>query len=99
VVGVVVMGVVVVGAVTEVDVVLLLVLPFGALALRRAAVGVEQPSAESATPTKRASTQVADHFLNPFERFTSRPRIKQVPVVETEDQLASWTTSASPTLA
>jgi biopolymer transport protein ExbD len=72
VVGVVVTGVVFVAPVTEV-VVLLVALPVAVVALRRGAVEVEQPSAESATPTKRVRTQVAvaDHLVNPLALFRS----------------------------
>jgi hypothetical protein len=34
-------------------------------------VGAAQPSAESATTTKRASRQARDHFLNRFDDLTS----------------------------
>jgi hypothetical protein len=54
--------------------------------LRREAVGVEQPSAESATPTNTVSTQTANHFFmcDRSELSTARQR---VPVTETEISL------------
>jgi len=56
-------GVVLVGAVAGVDAVVLVALRFAGAPLRRAAVGVEQPSAESATPTNMVSTQTANHLF------------------------------------
>jgi hypothetical protein len=98
VVGVLVAGVVVVGPVTEVDVEPLVVLPCAVDALRCGVVGVEQPSAKSTTPTKRVSAQMPDRFLN-LIGASHLDRAAAFPVIETEIQLASWTTSASPTLA
>jgi hypothetical protein len=98
-VGVGVTDVVVVGPLREVDVGLLVALPFVAAALLRSLVGVEQAAIESATATKTVSMQVADQLLNPFDRFTSQPLISVSRVSETVDQLASWMTEASPTLA
>jgi hypothetical protein len=59
----VVAGVVGVGPVAVLDAVVLVELRFAVAPLRRDAVGVEQPSAESATPTNTVSTQMANHFF------------------------------------
>jgi hypothetical protein len=92
--------VVVVGPEADVEAVVLveLELRFAVAPLRPEVVGVEQPSAESATPTNTVSTQTANHFFicDRSELSTAQQR---VPVAETDNQLASWTTSASPTLA
>jgi hypothetical protein len=87
------------GEVDVVDVVLLVVLAFVPAALPRALIGVEQPAIESATPTRMVSMQVADQTLDAGDRSPSRPLISASRVGETPDQLASWTTEASPTLA
>jgi hypothetical protein len=90
------------GPLAEVDVVdavLLVVLPLFVAALLRGLVGVEQPAVKSATPASTVSMQVADQTLGPGDRSTSRPLISVSCVGETADQLASWTTEASPTLA
>lgn len=100
-VGVGVTAVVLVGLLREVDVVdvvLLVVPPLVVAALLRGLVGVEQPATESATPARTVSMQVADQTLDPCDRSISRPLIS-VSGGETADQLASWTTEASPTLA
>jgi hypothetical protein len=99
VVGVAVTAVVLVGPLTEVDVVLLVAPRLVVAAVLRGLVGVEQPAIKSATPTKTVSTQVADRLLHPFDPSPSRPCIDVFRIRETGDQLASWTTEASPTLA
>ena len=96
--GVVVTGVVAAGAETEVDAVVLVEFRCVVAPLRRDAAGVEQPAAESATPTNTVSAQTANHFLILCPLRTST-RSRRVPVDGTENQLASWTTSASPTPA
>jgi hypothetical protein len=98
VVGVVVAGAAVVGSVTEGEVELPVVLLVAAGGPCRAVRGVEQPAAASATPTKRVSTQVADHLFHLSEGFTVWAQ-QRLPAGVAENQLASWTTSASPTLA
>jgi hypothetical protein len=75
VVGVLVAGVVVVWPVVDVDVVLVVVLVFDVPAPCRAAVGVEQPSAERVTAPNKANAQAPDHFLTPLDVFTLRPFI------------------------
>jgi len=60
---------------------------------------VEQAAIESATATTTVSRQVAGQALDPRGRPTSRLLISVGRVCETPDQLASWTTEASPTLA
>jgi hypothetical protein len=98
VVGVLVTGVVVAGAATEVDAVVLVELRFAVAPLRRVDVGVEQPSAESARPTNATSRQTENHFFTSGRR-KFRPRHSASRSLKAETQLASWTTSASPTLA
>jgi hypothetical protein len=80
-----------------VDAVLLVELRFAVAPWRPDAPGDEQPSAESATPTSTVSAQIENHFL--MSDRSKLDRQQRIPVITTETQLASWTTSASPTLA
>jgi hypothetical protein len=83
VVGMVVGGVVFAGVGAEVDAVVLVELRLAVLPLRRATVGVEQPSAESATPTNTVSMQTVNHFFI-RDRSELRPHVS-VPVIKTEN--------------
>ncbi len=97
-------AVVLVGPLEGVDVVLLAVGLFGVAAVPRGVAGVEQPASETATPITTVSMQVAGQTLDPRGRGprgrpTARPFISMSRVSGTPDQLASWTTVASPTPA
>ena len=91
-------AVVLVGLLGELDVVLLDAPLVVVAVLFRGLVGVEQPAIVSATPTRTVSMQVVVRILVPSDRSTLRPLIG-VSGGATADQLASWTTEASPTLA
>jgi hypothetical protein len=80
--GVVLVGV---GAVADVDAVVLLELElrFAVAPLRRGVVGVEHPSADSATPTITVSTQTANHFFM-CDRSELGPSQQRVPAAVTE---------------
>jgi hypothetical protein len=80
--GVVLVGV---GVGLDVDAVVLLGLElrFAVAPLRREVVGVEQPSAESATPTSTVSAQTTNHFFM-CDRSKLGPSQQRVPAAVTE---------------
>jgi hypothetical protein len=99
VVGTVVARAVVAGTVSDVRVVPLVELVVDVASLCRGVVPVEQPSAESAAPTKMVNRQAVDHRLARFDDVNVLVVLERALNIEAERQLASWTTSASPTLA
>jgi hypothetical protein len=91
--------VVLVGPLSEGDVVLPVPPARVEAVVLRGAAGVEQPAIESTTPSRTVTMRVADQTLDPGIRATSLSLINVRQMGESVDQLASWTTEASPTLA